>query len=79
MNNINIICDYCEWAGNLKDFDEHLALSPTCDYRDECCKTEEVKQLSHVEDVCDECDRRINDYWEDFNLEQLMGQYYEGN
>lgn len=77
---VNIICDYCDWFGNLSDFDGHLALSPNCDTRDECCKLESIKDFSDLdnEEICDDCKHRIDDWYADFQLDQDMGAYYDG-
>jgi hypothetical protein len=72
-----IVCDRCDWGGDIKEFDAHLVTSPDCDYRDECCKSEDFKDLASMEDICPACDQRIADWCADFQLDLDKDRYYE--
>ena len=74
------VCDYCDWEGDLKDYVPHLKDSPACDKRDECCKLESVKDYEEldIEEICEDCTRMLEDYWEDLWTDTLIGAHYEG-
>lgn len=77
---VNIYCDTCDWLGTVKDYNVHLEQSPKCDSRDLCCKAESLKDYNELEpeQICDDCDRKIADYYEDAWTDGLMESYYEG-
>jgi hypothetical protein len=77
---IEYVCDYCEFIGNREDYYQHIEVSAKCDTRDECCKLKEISDYEQLEqdEICDNCTKILNEYWEDFWTEGLMESYYEG-
>lgn len=77
---VEFICDYCDWVGQRKDYDQHIVDSPKCDDRPACCRVESIEDYEPFEqdEICDDCTKKLNDYWEDFWTEGLMESYYEG-
>jgi hypothetical protein len=78
---IVFICDYCDWEGERENYEAHLKDSPTCDKRDACCKSESIKDYDDLEidEICEDCTRMLEDYWEDTWTDILMESYYEGS
>jgi hypothetical protein len=74
------VCDYCDWEGDLKDYVPHLKDSPACDKRDECCKLESIKGYDDLEpdEICEDCIRMLDDYYQDLWADSAMESYYEG-
>lgn len=77
---IEFVCDYCDWVGQPTQYTQHIADSPKCDDRDACCKVESMEDYKDFEsyDICDDCNKKIDDYYEDSYTDALMESYYEG-
>lgn len=75
------VCDYCEFVGERDDYYKHLEISSDCDKRDACCKVESIKEYEDFEawEICDDCLRKLDDYYEDAYTDALMESYYEGH
>lgn len=73
---INIYCDNCDWFGEVKDFNQHLDDNEACDYREQCCKSKSIKDYDELEadEICENCLRQLEDYWEDFWTDIAMGE-----
>jgi hypothetical protein len=78
--NVVFVCDRCDWEGERETFITHLKQSPTCDYRDACCKLESVKDYEGLEpdEICEDCIRMLDDYYQDLWADASLEDYYEG-
>jgi hypothetical protein len=78
--NIEYVCEFCDFVGTLKEYDKHVELSAKCDTRPACCRLESIKDYEELDadEICDDCTKKLDDYWEDFWTDSLMGDYYEG-
>lgn len=77
---IEFVCDYCEFQGSRDDYYKHIETSEKCDDRDPCCKLESMADYNKLNswEICDDCDQKISDYYEDLYTDALMESYYEG-
>lgn len=78
--NVQWVCDYCEFVGSREEYYKHRQLSAKCDDRPACCKIEEIDEYEQFEawEICDDCYKKIDYYYEDLHTDALMESYYEG-